>query len=255
MARPFVITIVSVASTLFACGGSTSSDHPASGGSTATGGKSGSGNAAGSGGVGNVSGGGSGGAVVGGFGGSGAFGGSVGGFGGYGGATCPPNFPQNQTPCGLVSGTTCMYDQGQCCPPWEATCVNGVWQAISSMCDPPPPPPQSMCPGTPPTSGSACPVSGVCAPDLVCNFGQCIDGSPLTIATCTGGSWNVMFSNCQPMPCEQLSACDCFDRPDCEATTDTCLCPCDFNCPGDPPCACDCGGGQFLGCKPKNPFP
>jgi hypothetical protein len=232
---PFVITLASVASTLAACGGSTATDKGA-GGSAVTGGSGGSGNVSGSGGSGAVSG--SGGTVA------------TGGTGGS--ATCPPSYPQDSTPCSLPDGTSCNYDQGNCCPPWEAICQGGKWQGFASSCNPPPPEP---CPGTPPSNGAACGGGGPCATSQSCSYGQCADGSALMIADCVNGAWDVAIANCQPMPCEQLSACDCFDRPDCEALSDSCICSCDFNCPGDPPCDCVCGGGQFLGCQTKNSFP
>lgn len=213
---PFVVTL-SVASTLAACGGSTSGD------SSGTGGSGGSGNVSGSGGSGNV--------------------------GGSGGnpAKCPASFPQNETSCDLPSGTSCNYDQGDCCPPWEAQCLNGKWQGFASSCNPPPPMP---CPESPPPAGAPCGSREPCSnPYQYCTYGKCMDGSPHTIAQCSGGVWDVQYSNCTLPPCEGLSACDCFDRADCQAVSDSCICPCDYNCPGKPPCVCACGGGNYLGCK------
>jgi hypothetical protein len=31
--------------------------------------------------------------------------------------------------------------------------------------------------------------------------------------------------------------------------SDSCICECDYQCPGEPPCYCFCGGGNYLGCK------
>jgi hypothetical protein len=59
-------------------------------------------------------------------------------------------------------------------------------------------------------------------------------------------------ANCALPPCESLDACGCFDRPDCKALSDSCICPCDYNCPGKPPCDCACGGGTYLGCAPAD---
>ncbi|MBK7579262.1 MAG: hypothetical protein IPI67_03565 [Myxococcales bacterium] len=221
---PFVVTLASVAT--LACGGSTDSDPNGSGGS------GGSGNMSGGGGSGNVSSGGS---------------GNVGGSGGNN-AKCPPSFPQNEQSCALPEGTSCKYDQGTCCPPWEAICQGGKWQGFASSCNPPPPEP---CPSSPPTPGSTCGSSDPCGgQDQYCTYGKCQDGSPSTVATCNGGSWEVAESDCIPASCEGLSACECFDRPDCKAVSDSCICECDYNCPGKPPCACACGGGNYLGCKP-----
>jgi hypothetical protein len=55
-----------------------------------------------------------------------------------------------------------------------------------------------------------------------------------------------------PLPCAELDYCGCADRADCEVLSNGCLCGCDYQCPGDPPCVCDCGGGEYLGCKEKN---
>lgn len=221
---PFVVTLASV-STLAACGGSTSSDG--------SGGSGGGGNVSGSGGSGNVSG----------FGGSGNVGGSGGNPGG-----CPTTFPQNDTSCSLPSGTKCNFPQGSCCPPWEAICSGGKWQAFASSCNPPPP---EACPETPPTAGTACGSTDPCGNTYqYCTYGKCMDGSPQTVAECQNGTWQVAVSKCAVPPCESLSPCDCFDRTDCQAVADGCLCECDYNCPGKPPCACACGGGKFLGCKP-----
>jgi hypothetical protein len=231
-----VITIASVASTLTACGGSTSNDS-GKGGSSATGGthSGGSSGSGGSGGSGNVAG----------VGGSG----NVSGSGGVPG--CPTQFPQSDTSCSLPNGTQCFFDQGQCCPDWEAICQDGKWQALASSCNPP----YIPCPVAPPVSGSACDSDPCAGSQKDCTYGQCADGSPYTIAQCTNGAWDVKQANCGPAPCEALSACDCFDRPDCEATSDSCICQCDFNCPGKPPCDCICGGGTFLGCKTKAGLP
>ena len=225
---PFVIT---VASTLAACGGSTAGDGLNTGGTGATGSSGGSG-ATGSGGSGNV---------------SGSGGGGTSGSGGS--AQCPESFPNNGDPCALPSGTTCSFEQGSCCPAWQATCNDGAWQSFPSSCNPPPPDP---CPAEPPPHGSACGPSDPCGnPYQYCTYGKCEDGSPHILAQCIGGAWSVDTANCALPACETLTPCECFDRSDCKALTDTCICPCDYSCPGKPPCDCDCGGGKFLGCAPN----
>jgi hypothetical protein len=108
------------------------------------------------------------------------------------------------------------------------------------------------CPESPPQAGATCGTGDPCSsPYQVCTYGKCADGTPQTTASCQGGTWNVQSVKCAMPPCEGLSPCDCFDRPDCQAQSDSCLCPCDYNCPGKPPCACACGGGTYLGCKTK----
>ncbi|MCA9595008.1 MAG: hypothetical protein KC776_16920 [Myxococcales bacterium] len=221
---PFVVT---VASALAACGGSTASD----------GGTGGSGNTGGSG-------------AVSGSGGSGNSGGSgaVSGSGGTGGNSpqCPASFPTNGDSCKGASGMICNYDQGTCCPAWQASCIDDKWQAYASSCNPPPPDP---CPYDPPVAGSACGSSDPCAsPYQYCTYAKCSDGSPHVVAQCDGGTWSVSTANCTLPPCDGLDACECFDRSDCQALTDTCLCECDYQCPGKEPCDCACGGGAFLGC-------
>jgi hypothetical protein len=221
---PFVVTLASVATTLVACGGSTSSDSQATGGAS-TGGAS------------------TGGASTGGTGNSGG----TGNVGGGGAPGCPAVFPSGDVSCSLPDGTTCYYDQGSCCPPWEAICSGGKWMALASSCNPPPPDP---CPATPPQDGTACGSSDPCGQTYnYCPYGKCADGSPATLAECNGGTWKLSYVNCAPPPCDSLTACECFDRADCQALSDGCLCECDYSCPGKPPCDCVCGGGAYLGCK------
>ncbi len=81
-----------------------------------------------------------------------------------------------------------------------------------------------------------------------CTYDTCQEGTDNVTAQCQGGVWTVESKLCSA-PCEKLTPCQCFKRADCEALTDTCLCECDYNCPGTPPCACACGGGKFLGCQ------
>jgi hypothetical protein len=127
--------------------------------------------------------------------------------------------------------------------------VNGKWQGYVSSCNPPPPMP---CPAAPPAEGSSCGSSDPCGNAYqYCTYAACADGSPQTIAECKAGAWVVATSNCTLPPCDGLAACACFDRSDCQAVTDSCICECDYACPGKPPCDCVCGGGKYLGCKAK----
>jgi hypothetical protein len=142
-----------------------------------------------------------------------------------------------------------MFGNGECCPAWEAKCVNGAWEGYQSTCNPPPPPP---CPTVQPVHGSACGDGSPCGFNYqYCTYGgTCTDGSSAVTAECNGDTWNVVQNpSCVLPACETLSACECFDRSDCKALSDGCLCECDFSCPGKPPCDCACGGGAFLGCQ------
>ena len=53
--------------------------------------------------------------------------------------------------------------------------------------------------------------------------------------------------------------CDCWAMQGCSPVGAGCLCPCDYTCPNEPPCDCECGGGDYLGCAtagcPKLEFP
>ena len=153
---------------------------------------------------------------------------------------CPASRPAHGTSCSLPSGTSC--DFGDCCP-FTSTCVDGTWDSPSVSCNPPAPPP---CPELPPADGASCAGDACSNTFQECFYGDC-GGQPDTTATCDGLTWKVVTTPCAP--CEGLSACECFDRPDCQAVSDSCICPCDYQCPGDPPCDCVCGGGTYLGCK------
>ncbi|MDF1565247.1 MAG: hypothetical protein P1V51_19575 [Deltaproteobacteria bacterium] len=43
--------------------------------------------------------------------------------------------------------------------------------------------------------------------------------------------------------------CGCWQEPSCRFVSEGCLCPCDYQCPGEDPCDCGCGGGPYLGCQ------
>ena len=49
--------------------------------------------------------------------------------------------------------------------------------------------------------------------------------------------------------CTGLDYCSCLLNEHCEEVTDSCICPCDYECPGYEDCVCDCGGGDYLGCQ------
>lgn len=220
---PFVVTVASVVATLgaSACGGSTNTDGSGGASSGGSSGSGGVGNASGSGGSGNAS-----------------------GTGGQN-AQCPGSFPTDATAC-AQEGLSCSYSQGQCCPPWEARCVNGAWQGLISSCNPPPP---DACPATPPTPGTACGSSDPCASVYqYCTYDTCQEGTDNVTAECQAGVWSVKSTQCTA-PCEKLTPCQCFERSDCETVSDGCICECDYNCPGKPPCNCACGGGKFLACQ------
>lgn len=159
---------------------------------------------------------------------------------------CPASHPVHGSACYLPNGKTCSYPTSDCCPDQTATCKDGVWDAPILSCNPPPPEP---CPAEPPQAGDLCLFSDCLGLYQACTYGDC-GGQPEVIATCGPSGWEVQKSQCAPPPCEGLSACECFDRPDCQAVSDSCICPCDYVCPGDPPCVCACGGGKYLGCEP-----
>lgn len=158
---------------------------------------------------------------------------------------CPATFPTDGAACSLPSSTVCKYPQA-CCTDNQASCIGGHWQAQQVFCGAPKP---EQCPAEPPKQGESCapsdPCSGVAQS---CNYGDC-GGFPYKTAYCDGSVWQVQTNACI-LPCEQLSACECFKRSDCVPKSDGCLCPCDFQCPGEPLCQCGCGGGTFLGCAP-----
>jgi hypothetical protein len=145
----------------------------------------------------------------------------------------------------VPSSVVCKYPQA-CCTDNEAHCENGHWQAQEIYCGAPQPEP---CPAEPPVAGSTCAPSNPCgAVAQYCTYGDC-GGFPAITAQCDGSVWQIQKEACIPA-CETLGACECFGRPDCEALSDGCLCQCDFQCNGDPPCMCACGGGTYLGCAP-----
>ena len=161
-------------------------------------------------------------------------------------SACPGAFPEDGAVCSVPSGLVCKYPQA-CCTDNQAACVNGHWQAQEIFCGAPQPEP---CPMQAPLSGSSCVPSNPCGGvPQYCTYGDCGGGSPSTIATCDGWVWQVQKQTCAA-PCETLSACECFHRSDCEAQSDGCICECDYQCAGDPPCMCACGGGKYLGCVP-----
>src|SRR5262249_9563057 len=117
--------------------------------------------------------------------------GTGGGPGGTGGSpNCPTTPPGSGTPC--AHGEVCYYPTGPCCPPMEASCVNGQWMFAISTCNPPAP----MCPVNPPVDGSPCtpdPCIGY-VPD--CTYGFCSDGTASLVAHCDGSVWRLSRAIC-----------------------------------------------------------
>lgn len=152
--------------------------------------------------------------------------------------------------------------------PERAECVGGEWRCpqgtvLPEEC------PSGTCWGAP-LPGETCDEGWACEPDasawqecpsLMCATCRNFDG-PQQVGDCVcecNGVGNVQCINLddpvppptQP-PCEGLDFCACHQRSDCTYETDSCLCPCDYECPGEPPCDCACGGGAYLGCRSVN---
>ena len=53
--------------------------------------------------------------------------------------------------------------------------------------------------------------------------------------------------------CEGLDYCDCLLSSECDVLESSCICPCDWECPGFEDCVCGCGGGDYLGCQAREP--
>ena len=53
-----------------------------------------------------------------------------------------------------------------------------------------------------------------------------------------------------PADCGGLDFCACSATAECKIVYGGCICGCDYQCPGEPPCECDCGGGPYQGCAP-----
>lgn len=51
--------------------------------------------------------------------------------------------------------------------------------------------------------------------------------------------------------CDELPYCDCVTNAACAVVAEDCFCPCGIE-PCEPDCACDCGGGLYLGCSPTS---
>ena len=52
--------------------------------------------------------------------------------------------------------------------------------------------------------------------------------------------------------CLGLDYCGCMSaNASCQVFSEACFCPCGIE-PCEPPCACACGGGKYLGCGPKD---
>jgi len=107
-------------------------------------------------------------------------------------ATCPAEMPQPGTYCDYV-GPACGYGATSCgFPLQEAICVDSVWLITATPCNPPPP--TTVCPGVKPVPGTACDYVGPS-----CGYDPC-SGSPVTIASCLNGLWDVAMGSCNPPP-------------------------------------------------------
>jgi hypothetical protein len=94
----------------------------------------------------------------------------------------------------MPAGVTCAYHQNECDEahgyksPITLACTNGAWEPVGGgSCNPPAP----ICPTATPQGGTPC------YGDLKCPYGDCY-GSPTTVATCNGTTWQVIGSSCNP---------------------------------------------------------
>jgi hypothetical protein len=102
------------------------------------------------------------------------------------------------------------------------------------------------------TPESTCYLIG--APFLTCCGPGGAETAPacaLGVFYCPDGYEKAEPGTCERPACEGLDFCACHDRDDCAVQAEDCLCPCDYDCPGDMPCDCDCGGGKYLGCAAR----
>ncbi len=194
--------------------------------------------------------------------------GAPGGYGGGGGggtagtsAGGSAGTPAIDAGSGCVDSTLppCAAGCGSDWFPEVAECLGEEWVCPAGTINP------ADCPsGTcwgPPLPGEVCTQGGFeCRPDL----DDLLACPELLCATCDGfgGAVDTVDCHCEcddigqvsclpttNAPCDLVgSPCQCFARPDCEALSDDCLCECDYDCPGELPCDCDCGGGNYLGC-------
>jgi hypothetical protein len=93
-----------------------------------------------------------------------------------------------------------------------------------------------------------------CGPGLICeqtSIDPCVCAPGLECCrACGADQWLCLPWHSTPVTCEGRDYCTCSGA--CAALIDLspgCVCPCDepFVC-GGPPCDCDCGGAQYLGC-------
>ncbi|MCC6521061.1 MAG: hypothetical protein IT373_00225 [Polyangiaceae bacterium] len=70
--------------------------------------------------------------------------------------------------------------------------------------------------------------------------------------TTTTSTTTTTTTTTSPVACGGLDYCTCYPQPGCEVVYGGCICGCDYECPGEPPCACDCGGGPYHGCAPAS---
>ena len=78
-------------------------------------------------------------------------------------------------------------------------------------------------------------------------------GTTSTTSTGTGTTTSTSTNTTTPTGCSPTdSFCACWGNDGCYPVGAGCLCYCDYQCPGEPPCECGCGGGDYLGCAPKD---
>lgn len=75
-------------------------------------------------------------------------------------------------------------------------------------------------------------------------------GGGATSTTTTSTTSTTATSTTTAANCGGLDYCGCVAVGGCEVVYGGCICGCDYTCPGDPPCDCDCGGGPYHGCAP-----
>lgn len=68
----------------------------------------------------------------------------------------------------------------------------------------------------------------------------------------SSGSSGTTTTTTSPADCGGLDFCACSALAECGIVYGGCICGCDYQCPGEPPCDCDCGGGPYHGCAPAS---
>ncbi len=71
-----------------------------------------------------------------------------------------------------------------------------------------------------------------------------------TSTSSSSGTTTTTTPTTEPVCATVGEFCDCWVLQGCGSVGAGCLCHCDYECPNEPPCDCDCGGGDYLGCAP-----